>query len=327
MIVHIYPNFTNYGGAQKILIDIANNLNKDKTQIIIGFNRKHQINPGYLFSNNVYYSTNILNIFKADKILSHSRLTTSILKLISVFYLVNKTKIIHVHHNVFEDKKMFSLFPEKIIAVSNAAKLNLINFFNIEENKIKVILNGIEDPINIKKDNKIDDIKFKPKIIYPGRITPIKGQLKFLDFYLKNNFSFDLDFAGVGEEYLKLKLKLKKIENVNAIGHVNINIIFPKYNFTFLLSSKEGLPITLIESCANGIPCLVYNVGGNNEIIKNGVNGYIINNQNEIPEIINKINCLNASDWQKLSNNSRRIFESRFTLNRMIAEYQKFIFE
>lgn len=47
-------------------------------------------------------------------------------------------------------------------------------------------------------------------------------------------------------------------------------------DYTVLLSDSEGLPYTVQESLQYQIPCIVTDVGGCTELIKDGVNGYVV---------------------------------------------------
>ena len=47
-------------------------------------------------------------------------------------------------------------------------------------------------------------------------------------------------------------------------------------DYTVLLSDSEGLSYTVQESLQYQVPCIVTDVGGNTELIKDGVNGYVV---------------------------------------------------
>ena len=47
-------------------------------------------------------------------------------------------------------------------------------------------------------------------------------------------------------------------------------------DYTVLLSDSEGLPYTVQESLQYEVPCIVTDVGGCTELIKDGVNGYVV---------------------------------------------------
>lgn len=47
-------------------------------------------------------------------------------------------------------------------------------------------------------------------------------------------------------------------------------------DYTVLLSDSEGLPYTIQESLEYQVPCIVTDVGGCTELIKDGINGYVV---------------------------------------------------
>lgn len=47
-------------------------------------------------------------------------------------------------------------------------------------------------------------------------------------------------------------------------------------DYTVLLSDSEGLPYTIQESLLYQVPCIVTDIGGCTELIKDGINGYVV---------------------------------------------------
>lgn len=75
-------------------------------------------------------------------------------------------------------------------------------------------------------------------------------------------------------------------------------------DYCVLLSDREGLPYTVQEALQYGTPCIVTDVGGCTELIKDGVNGYVvpldmnfdINIIKKIPKV-NSYSGTTALDW------------------------------
>ena len=62
-------------------------------------------------------------------------------------------------------------------------------------------------------------------------------------------------------------------------------IYYPQYDTFILISKHEGLPISIIEAMATGLPVIASHVGGISELVTdNGI--CIVNNQ---PETIAKV--------------------------------------
>ena len=100
---------------------------------------------------------------------------------------------------------------------------------------------------------------------------------------IKNNFpNLRLKIVGQGslEKELKQRVVDLNIEDWVDFEGFHINII-PYYLYarkTILTSVYEGYPNVLIESIAMNTPVVSFNCpSGPSEIIKNGINGYLVN--------------------------------------------------
>ena len=144
------------GGAQKVIIDLVNNLDEKNFKITLacdGGSRLFKINNNIKVTNIKFLNkspigiiNSIVRLYKIvkeeniDIIHSHHRYTTALANLIFIF---NKNiKVIHTEHNVFPDKNFINLRGKNIIAVSNVVKDNLIKN-RVKEKNIKLIYNAI----------------------------------------------------------------------------------------------------------------------------------------------------------------------------------------
>jgi glycosyltransferase involved in cell wall biosynthesis len=74
--------------------------------------------------------------------------------------------------------------------------------------------------------------------------------------------------------------------------------------------------MVLIESMACGTPIIAHGMGSVPELIKHGENGFIINSVEEAVSIINNPDSFNRKKV-------RKIFDERFTAERMAKDYVK----
>ena len=176
-----------------------------------------------------------------------------------------------------------------IIAISNYVKNSIINYFNIKkyETKIKVVYNGI-----ILNNDTRPKLKYNQpiKFLYVGRIIKEKG----IDNIIKclENLNVDYVFYVVGkgpalEEY-KTKYESSKIIFVGESNDVakyyqdcDIFIHLPNWN--------EGFGITLIEAMNYGLPIISNYKGAIPEIVKNNVNGILLNDYNQFNTAVNNL--------------------------------------
>lgn len=130
------------------------------------------------------------------------------------------------------------------------------------------------------------------RIISVGRLRPQKNFSKLLDIasiVLKNHPGWEWDIFGEGplrEELEKKRDSLRLNGKVHFKGQVSdLYERYHEYSFMVMTSDYEGFPMALLEGAANQLPLIAFNVPtGPNEIIRNGVNGYL-STPNEVDEI------------------------------------------
>ncbi len=168
--------------------------------------------------------------------------------------------------------------------------------------------------------------KFNPnlKIIYAGRIIEEQKQIfRVADAFMRassanSNFSFSLYGSGPDESKLvQILNQSKQNHNVTFHGSVPPAIIQDKMKvhqvFT-LMSDYEGMPVALMEAMACGlVPVCLEELSGINEIIEDGVNGFIV--KDCIQEYQDKLKLLseNPEVWQKLSSNAQQTVIKKYS--------------
>lgn len=88
-----------------------------------------------------------------------------------------------------------------------------------------------------------------------------------------------------------------------------------------LFSSKEGLPITLIEAAMCYTPIVCNDVGGNCEIARDGQNAFVAKDWDDLICTINRLPTLNASIYMRMAERSREIYEQNFTFEKFKENY------
>ena len=89
-------------------------------------------------------------------------------------------------------------------------------------------------------------------------------------------------------------------------------------------STTEGLPISVMEALSYGIPCIVTDVGGEREIIDDGLNGFVLNRDStyyELAELVNKFISLPPSERIRFKEGARNTWERKFDLSSNIDNY------
>ena len=289
-LLFIIPSLSS-GGAEKTVANLSEIL-KDKYNIkIIIFNHeiKYNVNVPVLSIKNskIFILGKILNFLKRIKFINKVKkddkvwCTISFLEGPSLYNVLTrqKDKIIVSMRNTmsFQAKSLFRKFrlkyilkkSDKIIALSEMVKYDLIKNFNGNEDKIDVIYNPIDIGVLQKKSKEkveeelIEKLKGRKIIVNIGRLCHQKGQ-----WHLINSFKMVCEkypdslllILGKGEkeeELKKLVSDLKINDKVIFLGFCDNPYKYMKNSDVFVFSSiYEGLGNALLEACGVGIPII-----------------------------------------------------------------------
>lgn len=173
-------------------------------------------------------------------------------------------------------------------------------------------------------------------IIFVGRLHPVKGVqylIEAMTIVHQEMPEIELVIVGDGVERARLEELAKRLNQDSYIqftGRIPQGSIprFMHQADIFALSSlSEGLPVVLLEAMAAGLPIIATNVGGIPDIVKEGVNGYLVNVKNP-NEIADKILFLlqNYGVWEEISVNNREKAKL-FAWDKVTETVEKIYFE
>jgi L-malate glycosyltransferase len=183
-------------------------------------------------------------------------------------------------------------FADCIVANSHAVR-TWLNGQGLGRYDIRVIPNGIAIPPKrdyrannpIRSELNID--RTAPVIAVVGRLVRTKG----LEFFLEAAADLaprfpSVRFLIVGEARVEPQYRLeleKRAQELNLAGRItfmgerrDIEQIMRETDISVLPSLSESFSNVLLESMANGLPIIATNVGGNPEVITDGVNGLLV---------------------------------------------------
>ncbi|MCE7740625.1 MAG: glycosyltransferase family 4 protein [Candidatus Heimdallarchaeota archaeon] len=155
-----------------------------------------------------------------------------------------------------------------LIAVSEAIKEELVEYYSIEEEKITVIPNGVDTRIHCKTDEKIYNKKEKEFVLgFLGRMTAGKGAHLILPIIKKIKEEIpDVKLLIAGDDLNSRKKILSQIdklelnENIIDFGYIydnhKKNTFFSSVDLFLLPSSHEGMSLVLLEAMACQTPIL-----------------------------------------------------------------------
>ncbi len=179
---------------------------------------------------------------------------------------------------------------DKIIAVSQSTKNDLINLYKIKENKIEVVHSGVGEEFRIIKN---DNAEIKKKynlpekfILYFGTIEPRKNLIGLINaFELLKDEEYKLVIAGTKgwlyQDIFKVAHKSKKKDKIIFTGFVEEEDKPSLYNLASLFvypSFFEGFGFPPLEAMACGIPVITSINSSLPEVVSNA--GLMINPKN-----------------------------------------------
>lgn len=162
---------------------------------------------------------------------------------------------------------------------------NVVKNWGVSENNLKVIYNGTNIQSKItKKENEV--LHF----ITVGRLAPWKNIDKIIQAMAilnEKGFNFIFNIVGSGplNEKLKILVKELKLENkIFFLGQKNteeLNKIYLDSDIYIQASGYEGLPHVILEAINFNLSIISTPIGGTNEILLDGKNGWILKLKDE----------------------------------------------
>jgi glycosyltransferase involved in cell wall biosynthesis len=183
---------------------------------------------------------------------------------------------------------------DHIICMTNAEKKYLCGEFHIDSHKITVIPNGVNlTRFSIKPSFRSKfKVTSKHIVLYAGQLIELKGVEYFVEMaatIVKEGID-DVAFVMITHNPA---LELKLVEKAKKLG-INDKLFIYDFNklrmqdndlvsayldcdLVVLPSFVETFPNVVLEAMAAGKPTVATNVCGMNEVVEDGVTGYLVN--------------------------------------------------
>jgi glycosyltransferase involved in cell wall biosynthesis len=339
-IARNYP--PNVGGMENLNYELANELKKIYDLHLI-------YNSGHRYSITFLIKTFYKSIFAKEKLVLLSDPLLSFY--IPILKMQGKTVLVKVNGlDIVGQNFIYQLIiprltrmANKVLCISNATKNECIKRGVITSN-IVVIPPGIYENkyysplMNNKKLNNILNNKLATQnnkvILTIGRLIKRKGQY----WFIKNIFpllpqNIIYIIAGDGPEIIKIKKYINKhnLENrIYILGRISEHVkkillntcdLFIMPNIP-IIGDIEGFGIAALEASSCGKPLIASDLEGIKDVIKNGVNGYLIEPENR-KAYLNMINQLFFHNKLKTdAKKIRKYISDNFSWNEIIQKYK-----
>ena len=235
--------------------------------------------------------------------------------------------------------KWFYESLDKILVPTNAYKEILANRGYTSE-KMDIFKRGIEKNIfyfkqNIRKLKSTFKIEGQINLLYSGRVSKDKN----LDFlihlildYSKKKQMVNLLIAGDGPYLNDLKKNMKSFTNIYFLGKLDRETLSELYSECdlFVFPSKtDTFGMVVLEALACGLPCVVTNIGGPQELVEENNSGFVCDPE-DIQKWINSIefvidlkenNLQKYYKWRKeISENTHKKYNWKLVISQIMRD-------
>ncbi len=241
----------------------------------------------------------IVSEIEPDFVISSLAQSTLVARLVKLFNIKHKFKLITFEHNTnYQNKNAYKILKftdfltNHFWCDSSATQRALLDRFPDAKNDI-VPLFYVKSTEGLKTDYRIIDTV---KLASIGRLAPQKNHANAIRLIKQLNDNYtnaELTIFGDGPiraELLELVKKLQLEDKIHFAGFVDQWVQeIVKYDIYLLMSDHEGLSISTLEAMSKGIPCLVKRVGELKNYIENNVNGLSFDENNDAFELLIKL--------------------------------------
>ncbi|HEY59762.1 MAG TPA: glycosyltransferase family 4 protein [Anaerolineae bacterium] len=216
----------------------------------------------------------------------------------------------------------------KVVAVSDQTKQLAYQYYDVDMN---VIGNGID--LDRLTPGKFEPNK-KPHIIFAGRFSPEKNPLAIIHTLAKlEDLDWDCTLLGDGLLFQDAKRIInqhnlgRRIKLTGWISEDEVTEWFKKSDILFMPSLTEGLPLTGLKALATGLAVVLSNVGGCSNLVKENVNGFLVEpgDIDGYSKALRKL-LIDPHRLLKFRKNSYK-FSKSFTIKAVVESYTKLLNE
>lgn len=333
------------GGAERVMATIANDFVKRGNEVLIvslkDSNSAYRLDPRVkivgakgsiqskyklirilklIFSGikGFFYYLYYLKSFKPEVVLSFLTYSNLLAVITHLLFVRNVPVVISERSDPLKRGNIIKkicefIYPKADCLVCQSKRVG--NYFRKLDGKtnIKVIPN----PVNLECVAQTVPEKRRKAIIAVGRLSTQKNYDLLIEGFqeIKSDYSdYIVEIYGQGPEYDNLNQKIKGLHLENNIFLMGIKSnVMQSVNdakLYVMTSDYEGFPNALVEAMASGLPVIStdFPTGIAKELIKDGVNGYVIprNDKTELAKAMVKI-LSNSELQESMSRENRKI--------------------
>lgn len=164
-----------------------------------------------------------------------------------------------------------------------------------------------------------------------GRLVPEKDYETMLRAFgeaLRAHPASHLLIAGIGPERARLEELCRTLQLEQSVQFLGMRTDVTRLMSAadgYLMSSKwEGLPMVLLEASASGLPIVATDVGGNKEVVHDGVSGYLAeaSNPDQLAECMIKVMTRPEEIRSNMGRAGREYVSRHFNINTIVERWE-----
>jgi glycosyltransferase involved in cell wall biosynthesis len=186
-----------------------------------------------------------------------------------------------------------------------------------------VIIGNFLDEKRLLKFKKTCQKQGPYKIIFSGSLCNRKQPMLIIEsvsILRSKGYEVELDILGEGPLLDSLKNKVEELglhEMVTFHGYLIEPYGFmSEFDVLVSTSLSEGVSRSTLEALYLGIPCVLRNVDGAKDLIQNGINGYLFNDDSEFAD-----NIISAITLSRNYDKNKSLLPSMFRQNNSARQY------
>lgn len=348
MRIAYYTNFHSYGGGERYLVDLALQAAQGGHEVHLIVRKQATILPRVqeLLASSV--QVHLLSVEDGTD-LSTWKVMGKLVHLLrqlrpDVFH-INECRVGLLSGKVAATKVVGSFHvPERFevagVILPNAVDQFLVSMYDgiisVSDHTCKIFYSKFTYRRELKRiyvgqylSNKLKMNNEIKVVVCPGRLDVAqKGQDLLLEAWAKLDTSGrQLWFLGTGPSQLELEKRCQdlKLNNVTFKGFVNdVMEVLYRADLVVIPSRFEGIPYVILETMSVGTPIVATRVGGIPEAIESGCGMICDPKVESLVEKLEAILQMDSHELQRMSENSRRVLETKFNPSKMFNETQDF---
>ena len=238
----------------------------------------------------------------------------------------------NLHLEIAKFSRGWTATKADIVITPSRHLSNVVKNWGVKADKLKVIYNGTRITNNEFSKSNSNMIK----LITVGRLAPWKNVNTIIEavHLLKNqDLKVNLIIVGSGPEDSDLKKQVNNLNLTNEVvftgqkKYLDLKEYYKNADIYIQASGYEGLPHVLLEAINFDLAIISTPIGGTNEILQDGKNGFILdlekgtkpNSENLKNIILEVVNNKKLTEEKRVS--AKKLLNSKFDESKNLYEY------